>query len=137
MSGKPPTLATLTWEKDLRFSGTSGHSHILIDSDGEAGPSPMQTLAFALAGCMGMDLVHILTKGRHPPSSVRARLVGHRAQEDPYRFLRIELTFTVGGAVPQDAMMRAVALSREKYCSVWQSMRQDIEFIVTCTSEHA
>ena len=132
MSGKAPTTAALVWDGDLRFSATSGGARLLIDSDGLAGPSPMQALACALAGCMGIDLVHILTKGRHPVTSVRATLVGHRAQDDPYRFLRIELTFTIGGAVSEDAMLRAVALSREKYCSVWHSMRQDIEFDVSC-----
>ena len=38
------------------------------------------------------------------------------------------LHFHVTGAVPGEAVARAVALSRETYCSVWQSMRQDIEF---------
>lgn len=135
MSGKPPTTATLTWDGGLRFLAASGDSRLLVDSDGLAGPSPMQVLACALAGCMGIDLVHILTKGRHPLTSVKATLVGHRAQHDPYRFLRIELRFTIGGAVPPDAVARAVALSREKYCSVWHSMRQDIEFDVTCEPE--
>jgi uncharacterized OsmC-like protein len=26
---------------------------------------------------------------------------------------------------------RAIALSRETYCSVWHSMRQDIDFVTT------
>ena len=34
-----------------------------LDSAGVAGPSPMQALAFALAGCMAMDVVHILQEG--------------------------------------------------------------------------
>ena len=38
------------------------------------------------------------------------------------------LTSTVEGEVPADAVERAIALSREKYCSVWHSMRQDIDF---------
>lgn len=134
---KPPTIATLIWDGDLRFNAASGDSRLLMDSDGLAGPSPMQVLACALAGCMGIDLVHILTRGRHPVTSLRATLVGHRAHDHPFRFVRIELTFTIGGAVPPDAVARAVSLSREKYCSVWQSMRQDIEFIITCEPEPA
>jgi uncharacterized OsmC-like protein len=31
--------------------------------------------------------------------------------------------------MPRDAIERAVALSREKYCSVWHSMRADIDFM--------
>jgi uncharacterized OsmC-like protein len=41
------------------------------------------------------------------------------------------LHVTVEGQVPADAVERAIALSREKYCSVWHSMRQDIEFVTT------
>ena len=39
--------------------------------------------------------------------------------------------FTVEGDVPADAVERAIALSCEKYCSVWHSMRQDIDFTVS------
>ena len=103
----------------------------MIDGDSRAGPSPIQTLAYALAACMASDVVHILTKGRHALSAVRARLVGRRAQEDPHRFTGVELHFTIEGAAPAEAIERAIALSREKYCSVWHSMRQDIDFQVT------
>ena len=35
------------------------------------------------------------------------------------------------GNLPADQIQRAIDLSREKYCSVWHSMRQDIELNVT------
>ena len=41
------------------------------------------------------------------------------------------LHFTIEGQVPREAIERAIALSRDKYCSVWHSMRQDIAFTVT------
>jgi putative redox protein len=34
----------------------------------------------------------------------------------------------VKGDVPRDKVERAIALSREKYCSVWHSLRADIAF---------
>jgi uncharacterized OsmC-like protein len=37
----------------------------------------------------------------------------------------------IEGTVLSDAVERAITLSREKYCSVWHSMRQDIGFDVT------
>ena len=105
---------------------------MIIDGDSAAGPSPVQALAFALAGCMATDVVFILTKGRHPVHGVRAHLVAHRAQADPHRFLKVELAFDVEGAVPLDAVERAVALSHDKYCSVWHTLNHDIDFQVTC-----
>jgi putative redox protein len=128
---KPPTIADLTWIGDLKFSAAINHASLTIDSAGVAGPSPVDALAGALAGCMATDVAHVLIKGRHPMRGLRAHLVGNRAQEDPHRFLAVDLHFIVEGAVPSEAVARAIALSREKYCSVWHSMRQDIDFRVT------
>lgn len=130
---KPPTIVDLTWTGDLRFDATSDKASVVLDSTGVAGPSPVQALGFAIAGCMTTDVVHILTRGRHPLTALRSHLVAERAQEDPHRFLRMTLRFTVEGNVPPDAVERAIALSREKYCSVWHSMRQDMELIVEFT----
>ena len=125
---KPPTVVDLTWTGDLVLSGTSGQASMTLDSAGAAGPSPVQALAFALAGCMTMDVAYILTKGRQPFRALRSHLVADRAQEDPHRIIRMHLQVSVEGDVPADAVARAIALSYEKYCSVWHSMRQDIVF---------
>jgi putative redox protein len=128
---KPPAVIDLAWLGDLRFAGQSGHASITLDSAGLAGPSPVQALGFALAGCMTTDVAHILSKGRHPFRALRSHLVADRSPDEPHRFVRMTLHVTVEGQVPADAVERAVALSREKYCSVWHSMRQDIEFTTT------
>ena len=125
---KPPTVVDLTWTGDLVLSGTSGQASMTLDSAGAAGPSPVQALAFALAGCMTMDVAYILTKGRQAFRALRSHLVADRAQEDPHRIIRMHLQVSVEGDVPADAVARAIALSYEKYCSVWHSMRQDIVF---------
>ena len=129
---KPPTVADLTWIGDLKFAGVSGVTSITLDGDSKAGPSPVQALAFALVSCMAADVVFILKKGRHPLDGLRAHLVGHRAQEDPHRFVKIEIRLDVDGAVALDVVERAVALSHDKYCSVWHSLNHDIDFQVTC-----
>ena len=128
---KPPLIAELLWSAHLRFGASSGPNAIVIDGDGAAGPSPMQLAAFALGGCMAADVVSILQKGRHPLSGLRVSFSGERAAEPPRRFTGITLHFHVHGAVPADAVERAIALSRDKYCSVWHSLRQDIEFATT------
>jgi putative redox protein len=131
IDAKPPIAAELIWSDSLRFGATSGPNAIVIDGDGAAGPSPMQLAAFGLAGCMAVDVVSILQKGRHPVTGLRASFSGERAEEPPRRYVRIALHFHVSGAVPADAVERAIALSRDKYCSVWHSFRQDIDFTTT------
>jgi putative redox protein len=125
---KPPTVVDLTWTGDLVLSGTTGTASITLDSAGLAGPSPVQALAFAVAGCMTMDVAHILRTGRQPFRALRSHLVADRAPDVPHRIVRMHLQVSVEGGVPADAVGRAIALSYEKYCSVWHSMRQDIVF---------
>jgi len=130
---KAPTTLELIWDQELVFHGRSGDTSIVLDSAGKAGPSPVQALAFALAGCMGMDLVYILRKGRHDLRGLRIALVAERAPDDPKRITAVTIDFAVTGTVPDDQVQRALDLSHEKYCSVWHSMRQDIPFHTTFT----
>jgi putative redox protein len=123
-----PLVLDLDWDGDLRFRGSAGEISLVLDSESQAGPSPVQALAFALAGCMAMDLVHILAKGRLDVKGVHARLVGERALENPKRLVSVRLHFVVKGDVPAEKVERALSLSRETYCSVWHSLRQDIDF---------
>ena len=128
---KAPTTLELIWEHDLVFNGRSADATMVLDSAGQAGPSPVQALAFALAGCMGMDVVHILRKGRLDLQGLKLSMTAERAQEDPHRITAVTIDFTVTGNVPKEQVARAIALSHEKYCSVWHSMRQDIAFTTT------
>jgi len=125
---KAPTTLELVWEHDLVLAGRSGDASMVLDSAGQAGPSPVQALAFALAGCMGMDVVHVLKKGRHDLRGLRIALTAERAQDDPHRITAVSIDLTVTGPVPKDQIQRAIDLSHDKYCSVWHSMRQDIRF---------
>jgi putative redox protein len=128
---KPPTVVDLVWTGDLAFAANLSKSALIVDSSGVAGPSPVEALGVALAGCMSADVALILTRGRHLFRALRARLEAQRAPDDPHRFLSVLLHFSLEGEVPTEAVERAIALSREKYCSVWHSMRQDIDFQVT------
>jgi len=128
---KPPLHTTLTWAGDLRFQASPSSVPLVIDGKSAAGPSPVQALALALAGCMAVDVVDILVKGRHTLRAVSADFSGDRAPESPHRFLAITLHFRIEGNPPTHAVERAIALSHDKYCSVWHSMRQDIAFATT------
>jgi putative redox protein len=120
--------ASLAWAGELTFTASSGSQRMTLDGNSAAGPSPMQVLAFGIAGCMSMDIVEILRKGRHAVHAMDVQFKGERAAEPPHRFTTVHLTFVVKGEVPSDAVRRAIALSHEKYCSVSNSLRGDITF---------
>jgi putative redox protein len=128
---KPPITATLTWQGDLQFRAATARTEIILDSDSTAGPSPPEALAMALAGCMAIDVADIVIKGRHTLTALEVKLVGERRADPPSHFLNFTLHFIVGGVVPDHAVQRALDLSREKYCSVWHSLRQDIRLDTT------
>jgi putative redox protein len=117
--------ATLTWLGDLRFRASAGANDIIFDSDSNAGPSPPQAVAMALGGCMAIDVADLVIKGRYSLTALEARITGERASDPPRRFTRFTLHFTVSSNAPAHAVERAIALSREKYCSVWHSLRPD------------
>jgi putative redox protein len=125
---RPDVSLDLEWEGELCFRGRAGDVELVLDSDARKGPSPVQALAFALAGCMAIDVVHILRKGRLDVRGLKAALAAERAPRDPRRIVRVRLHFRVTGDVPADKVERAIALSRETYCSVWHSLRPDTDF---------
>ncbi len=126
-----PIIVDLQWTDAHLLTATSGRVSFTIDGDSTAGPSPTQMLGAAVAGCMSIDIIDILRKGRHPLAGFTTTLTAERAAEHPRRILTVRLHFVVQGAVPPAAVERAIALSHDKYCSVWHSMRQDIEFVTT------
>lgn len=123
----PPIVLDLDWAGDLRFNASGDGVSLVIDGQKKAGTSPMQLVAHGLAGCMAVDVVNILVRGRHPLRSLHLRLTGHRANARPARFAAFDLHFVLSGAVPAEAVERAIHLSRDTYCSAWHSLRQDIE----------
>jgi putative redox protein len=115
----------------MRFAARSEAAEFVLDGPGNTAPTPVQALAASLAACMGIDLVEVLTKGRHPLVALQAHLVGNRRGETPKYFTEITLHFVVTGDIPADAVERAIALSHDKYCSVWHSLRQDLDLRTT------
>lgn len=127
----PVVDLSLAWERDLVFRGRVGGNELPLDGNGKEGVSPVQALALALVSCMASDVVLVLTRGRLPLEGLVGHLHAERAADDPRRLLRVEIRFEVHGDVPADRVQRAIDLSREKYCSVWHSLRPDIELVVT------
>ena len=124
---KPPITAELVWTGEgLQFGVTSARIATVVDGHSTAGASPVQMLVIGLAACMGMDVLDIVQKGRHPLTAFRTSIVAERQQTVPHRLTRASIHFHLHGAVPEAAVERAIVLSRDKYCSVWQSLKEDI-----------
>lgn len=123
----------LAWDGELRFSANTGTTTALFDSAGKMGPSPVQALVESLGACMGMDLVHFLERSRVPASKLSLTMTARRAPDHPRRLVGVDLFVDIHSEATDEVVTRGLALSREKYCSVWASLRQDIELTTRFT----
>ena len=126
-----PKTVRLAWlGPGLCYEGSAnGGPSIVIDGDNERGPSPMDTLLLGAAACMAIDIQGILEKSRVAVESLELDVEGIRAEHHPRRYTHVTFVIKVSGPRPDDddRVARAVQLSRDKYCSVVHSLRQDIE----------
>lgn len=101
---------------------------IVVDGDSATGPSPMELVLLAVAACMAIDVRVILQKGRIHFDSLDVEAGGDRRATPPQHYESLRLVFRVTGAARANwpKVERAIELSREKYCSVFFSLRQDI-----------
>lgn len=113
----------------FRGGGTNPETPLVeVDGDGEVGPSPMQSLLMAAAGCTGADIVLMLAKMRVRLSALTIEATGERRTEDPKRFTSVRLRYTLSGEnLDRRKADRAIALSLDKYCSVVHSLAPDID----------
>lgn len=117
-------LATLTGDR-LRFDVRlgSGHTIVLDDAEGDAGPRPAELVGAALAGCTAMDVISILRKKRQAVSRYEVRVNGVQGEGHPHAFTRFDVVHVVDGAgIDPDAVRRAIELSATKYCSVGSTL---------------
>ena len=118
-----------TGEGERFEGGVPGGPVSALDGAGRAAPSPMDGVLLSLAGCMGIDILMILQKGRVTVDDLTVEIEGDRAPEPPRRFTRLVLTVRVAGPGEDDEkkIRRAVDLSRDRYCSVFHTLRTDLD----------
>jgi putative redox protein len=97
----------------------SGHTIVMDNADGDAGPRPAELLVVAQAGCTAMDVVAILRKKRQAFTRYEVRVTGEQRDDPaPHVFERIRIVHVVEGGADVEAVRRAIELSATKYCTV-------------------
>jgi len=127
----PTVSLSVDWHGGLRFRNSEGSPAIELDSSASGIASPPQALGYAVMVCMAMDVVHIIEKSRGELRAFSVSFAGERAEEHPRRFLSMTLDFKITGTVEAHVVERAIELSRTKYCSVWNTVRDDVELKTT------
>jgi len=125
----PVNKGRLNLERDLYFIGTTQRGYeVEFDVKYEEGCSPTETLLLSIAGCLSIDVVHILRKMRCEISRYEAEFEGARNLTPPQYYTSVDIIIHIAGeGITPKKIDRAIALSRDKYCSVYHSLRKDIE----------
>jgi putative redox protein len=113
----------------LRLVATTGSGHTIVmdDAAGNAGPRPAEVLVLAQAGCTAMDVVSILRKKRQAISRYEIRVAGEQRDDPhPHVFERIRIVHVVEGDVAVETVRRAIELSATKYCTVTANLASGV-----------
>lgn len=115
----------------FKATASSG-GELIVDGAPEIGGEgrgmrPMELLLSAIASCASMDVVHILRKQQEPLTDLEVHTEGQRKDATPAPFTRVHLRFVAHGGVNAHKLERAVKLSVEKYCSVIESLSDEVE----------
>ncbi|GAA0342753.1 OsmC family protein [Bacillus carboniphilus] len=123
---------TINWKGKMAFGSEtpSGHT-ILMDASEEVGGEnqgarPTELLLNAVAGCTGIDIISILHKMRLEPTAFQMDVKGVRADDHPKKFTDIHIHYALDGDLPEEKVVRAIELSKDKYCSVSHSLSSNI-----------
>jgi putative redox protein len=119
---------TINWTGKMAFSSITPSGHeIKMDAAQEiggenSGARPTELLLNAVAGCTGIDIISILQKMRLEPTSFLMDVEGERAEDHPKKFTNIKIHYALEGDLPEEKVIRAIQLSKDKYCSVSHSL---------------
>lgn len=111
----------------------SGHHLILDDAAGGTGPKPIEMVAIGLAGCTAFDVVTILRQKYHQKvTSYQVRVEADQAERPPQVFTAVRIHHIITGiGIDEAALLGAIRLSEEKYCSVGAMVQKTATFQTT------
>ena len=118
------------WQGEMEFIGKNqaGGSIQMGTTGQQPGVSPMELLLLGVAGCTGIDIVHILRKKRIKLDQFKVCVRGKRADDHPKIYTEIEIEYLLWAEeLSTKAVEQAIELSEEKYCSASVMMSKSAE----------
>jgi len=111
----------------------SGHNLILDDAAGGTGAKPIEMVAVGLAGCTAFDVITILRQKYHQKvTGYQVRVEADQAERPPRVFTSVRIHHIVTGiGIDDAALVEAIRLSEEKYCSVGAMVQKSAIFQTT------
>jgi putative redox protein len=112
----------------MRVLASDGDFHVTMDypigsDEVAAGPTPLTMLLASLAACSLNSVVVVLKKMQQPIAGIEVNARAIRKTEHPTGLSDISLEFVVQGDADPAAVWRALQLSEERLCPVWNMLK--------------
>lgn len=123
----------VNWIKNFHLEGETDTGHKVPMDSGPAGkstygPTPKELVLQGLAGCTMMDVALILQKQRKDLSRFWIDVDARLAPEHPKVFTKINVGYNfVSNDLDEETARKAIELSREKYCAVFNMLKKAAE----------
>lgn len=129
----PVNKLWLELDKDLIFAARTQRGYVIdFDPKAEWGCFPTEALLAGLAGCLAIDVVSFLRKMKAEISAFKIAVEGERNPVPPQYYKAVTMVIRIAGKnIDARKMDRAISLSREKYCSVYHTLRKDLIYTVS------
>jgi len=116
----------LNWDAEEAF--------VFQDKDGfqfpmkPKGVSASDLLPLALIGCSSHDVVEILRKQKQNLVALRVSAESEQDDDPPWTFRKIHMRYkAIGKGLDAEKVGKAILLSEEKYCSVYNTLKDAVE----------
>lgn len=123
--------AKVTWGGRLTFTGSAESGfEVPLGASPEVGGDddgfrPMELMAISLAGCTAMDVISIIQKKRQEVTAYEVKVQTKNANEYPRVFTEAVIEYHITGhAIDENAVVRAIELSAERYCPAQAMLSQ-------------
>jgi putative redox protein len=116
-------------EGELIFAGRTQRGYELdFDANVQWGCMPTESLMLSLAGCLSIDMVMFLRKMRCTVKEYELEISGERNPTPPQYYTSFDIKIKLlGSGLDKKKVDRAIALSQDKYCSVYHTLRPDLK----------
>ncbi len=95
-----------------------------------AGFNGLELLLMSLSGCSATAVVYLLRKMRKTVSGFEVQAEGIRKETHPIKFEKITLRFILKSPdAKEEDIQKAVQLTEETYCPVWQMIKNNVDVI--------
>ncbi|MFZ5858550.1 MAG: OsmC family protein [Chloroflexota bacterium] len=119
-------IVHLHWNPESQFVLRDNENYQIVMKP--KGVKASDLLSMALIGCSSHDVVEILQKQRQDLRELRVTADSVQDDDPPWRFRKIHIHFqAVGKGLDVEKVRKAIALSEEKYCSVYVTLREAVE----------